>query len=272
LKTSFTGFWRRNLAFFRLAVLTNLEYRFNFLTDAVLQPVTTALIELTLWTAVFAAAQTETIGGFGRESYLAYVLWTAFVGRIAANWMYEFRMSEEVESGTINSLLVRPTSFYESYLSQFLGYKFVVSSFSLVIPLLASLWFRLPLEPMRLLPALALIIYYLVLMHTVSFVIATLAFHLSRIHSITVAKNLALWLITGELIPLDLFPEGIRNVVLWLPFASGVYIPVGYLTGRISEDLLYRGFLTTTLGIAFFGVLGAFMWKWGLSKYTGTGA
>ncbi len=242
------------------------------MTDAVLQPVTTALIELTLWTAIFATAKTNTIGGFGRESYLAYVLWTAFVGRIAANWMYEFKMADEIESGSVNSLLVRPTSFYECYLSQFLGYKFIVSSFSLVMPLLASYFIGLPFLPERLPATLALIVYYLVLMHTLSFVVASLAFHLTRIHSITVAKNLALWLVTGELIPLDLFPEGIRKVVLWLPFSSGVYIPVGYLTGRISEDLVYRGFLTTTLGICFFGGLGAFMWKWGLAKYTGTGA
>ncbi len=212
------------------------------------------------------------IGGFGKESYLAYVLWTAFVGRIAANWMYEFKMADEIESGSINSILVRPTSFYGSYLSQFLGYKFIVSGFSLVFPLLASYWFHLPLISLRILPALALIVYYLILMHTISFVIATLAFHLTRIHSITVAKNLALWLVTGELIPLDLFPEGIRQVVLWLPFSSGVYIPVAYLTGRISEDLLYRGFLSTTLGIIFFGAVGAMMWRWGLTKYTGTGA
>ena len=230
------------------------------------------MIELTLWTAIFATAKTNMIGGFGRESYLAYVLWTAFVGRIAANWMYEFKMSEEIESGTVNSLLARPTSFYECYLSQFLGYKMIVSIFSLIMPLLASYFFHLPFLPERLAGALALMVYYLILMHTLSFVVATLAFHLTRIHSITVAKNLALWLVTGELIPLDLFPEGIRQVVLWLPFSSGVYIPVGYLTGRISEDLLYRGFLTTTFGIFFFGALGALMWKWGLSKYTGTGA
>jgi ABC-2 type transport system permease protein len=272
LKTSFTGFWRRNLAFFRLAVLTNLEYRFNFLTDAILQPVVTALIELTLWIAIFATAKSNEIGGFTKDYYLAYVLWTAFVARITSNWMYEHRMTEEIETGTINSLIVRPTSFFEYYLSQFLGYKFITTGFSLLVPLIASYWLDFPLEISRVPIALLLIVYYLIFVHTLSFFVATIAFHLNRVHSLTMAKNLALWLFTGELLPLDLLPDGIRQALIALPFANAVYIPVSYITGRISADLFYQGFLTTTGGLIVMGTISALMWRWGISRYSGTGA
>jgi len=57
-----------------------------------------------------------------------------------------------------------------------------------------------------------------------------------------------------------------------LPFCNAVYIPVGYLTGRISEEMFYHGFITTTYGLVFFGALSVFFWRWGLSKYVGTGA
>lgn len=157
----------------------------------------TGLIELTLWIAIFATAKSETIAGFTREYYLAYVLWTAFVTRITTNWMYESRMIEEVEMGTINGLIVRPMSFYEYYLSQLLGYKLVTTALSFFVPLVLVWWMDLPTDFSRLPIALVLIVYYLLLVHTMSFLISTAAFHLNRVHSLTVAKNLALWLFTG---------------------------------------------------------------------------
>ncbi|MBX2994808.1 MAG: ABC transporter permease [Bdellovibrionaceae bacterium] len=269
---SFASFWRRNLAFFRLAVLTNLEYRLNFLTDAVLQPAVTSMIEVTLWFALFAGAGVAEINGFGLNAYLAYAIWSAFMARLTSTWMYEFRMAEEIDSGSINSLLTRPFSFFEYYMSQFMGYKTITTVVSLLVPLLTCWIFDLTIIWDRLLPALALVFYYLLVVQTLSFIVATLAFYLNRIHALTVAKNMGLWLLSGELVPLDLFPEGIKNALTWLPFANAVYIPVGYMTGRFGPDLFLRGWITATYGLIFFGLLAVLSWKRGVARYAGTGA
>lgn len=244
----------------------------NFFTDAVLQPVITALIELTLWIAIFATAGKDTIGGFTREYYLSYVLWTAFIARISVSWMYETRMIEEVDSGSINGLLVRPMSFFEYYLSQMIGYKAITTFFSLLVPLIFGWFFDWPLLLSRLPLVLLLVFYYLLLVHILSFIVSTVAFHLNRIGSLTVAKNLGLWLLSGELLPLDLLPEPFKSVLLKLPFCNAVYIPVAYLTGRVQMDLMIQGFVMNTVGIVFFGAIAVGMWRWGLSKYAGTGA
>ncbi len=225
-----------------------------------------------MWIAIFAAASTDTIAGFTKDYYLAYVLWTAFVTRITTNWMYESRMIEDVDTGTLNSLLVRPMSFYEYYLSQLLGYKLVTTASSFLVPIALIWWMDLPTDLTRLPLALLLIVYYLILVHTMSFLVACCAFHLNRVHSLTVAKNLALWLFTGELFPLDILPEPYKSWLLNLPFANAVYIPVGYITGRFSEDLVWHGFLTNTYGLAIASLAALFFWKWGISKYAGQGA
>jgi ABC-2 type transport system permease protein len=272
LKKSFANFWRRNLGFFRLAVITNLEYRVNYLTDAVLQPALATLIEITLWLALFRAAGTMEIAGFGRENYLAYVLWAAFLGRITSTWMYEFRMIEEIEMGTVNSLLARPVSFYEYYLSQFMGYKIVTSAISLVIPIAACFYFKLPMDFSRLAGALALVFYYLFFVHTLSFCIACISFRLNKVSSLTVAKNLGLWLFSGELFPLDLMPSPWKEWMISIPFANAVYVPVAYLTGRGGHEMLIGGFISTTVGLVVAGAVGAYLWKSGLRTYSGTGA
>ena len=271
MKRSFVAFWRRNLALCNLAVVSNLEYRFNFIIDAFVQPILTVGIEILLWLAIFKTAESAQIGGFNRESYLAYAVWAPFLGRITISWMYESMMVEEIASGSINTILTRPLSFYEYYLSQMLGYKMMTTVFSLLVPIAAGIYFKLPVFIERLGPALLLVIYYLILVHTLSFIISTLGFFLTRVRSFTLVKNLTLWLLSGELVPIDLMPVALKKVLLVLPFSSGVYIPLAYLTGRAEGSLLNQGFINVTLGLAVAIPFSFFFWRRGLHEYTGTG-
>lgn len=76
----------------------------------------------------------------------------------------------------------------------------------------------------------------------------------------------------GELFPLDLLPEPWKTTIISLPFASGVFVPVAYLTGRIEIDVVYRGFLSVTIGLIVLNLLGLYTWKKGMDSYVGTGA
>lgn len=272
MKKSFAVFWKRNLAFANLAIVSNLEYRLNYAIDAIVQPSLTTGIEILLWIAVFAGAQTSTIAGFPKEYYLSYALWSAFFARIATSWMYEFRMVEEVSSGSLNSIVVRPMSFYEYYLSQLLGYKLVTTIISMIIPVIAVFLFDLPTIYSRIPISILLCFYYLILVHSISFIVSCVAFHYTKISSLTVAKNLFMWILMGELFPLDLLPEPWKSLIIALPFSSGVFVPVGYITGRIGFETVMQGFMSVTLGLVVLNIIGAYMWKRGLETYAGTGA
>jgi len=229
-------------------------------------------IEILLWFAVFKGASSSQILGFGRDNYLSYAMWAAFFARIATSWMYEFKMIEEIGSGTINSLLVRPMSFYEYYLSQLLGYKFITTLISMIIPIVAAFYFELPTLFSRLPLAILLCFYYLILVHSISFLVCCVAFHLTKISSFTVAKNLMLWILTGELFPLDLIPQPWQKLMLTLPFPSGVFLPVGYITGRVNFSQMIQGFFSVSISLLIVNTTGALLWKKGLRSYEGTGA
>ena len=241
-------------------------------TDAALQPVLTAGVECALWAGIFGASGAQTIGGFPRSSYLAYALWTPFFARAAANWMYEFRMTEDVSSGAVNATLSRPISFYEFYLGQFMGYKLLTTALSLIPALAAVALLDTPTRLERLPLALALAGFYLVLAHTISFSIAAIGFYLNNVHSVTVAKNISLWMLTGELFPLDLAPEPLRSFLMAMPFSSACYRPVGFLIGRIGYRELGIGFLNVAIGLAVFGAIARALWIGGRKRYSGTGA
>lgn len=237
-----------------------------------MQPVISSAIEVTLWASILKGIGTDTLGGFGRESYLAYALFATFVGRITTNWMYEFNMLDEIDSGRVNAILMRPISFYEFYLSQFVGYKTVVAAAGLAIPIVVCRVMGLPFEPSRIPLTLLACAFYLVFVHTLSFCVACMAFFLNRAQSFTGIKNLAIWVLAGELVPLDLYPEPFRTWLIHSPFASGVYVPVGYLTGRVGHDLMLSSFVSIAGGIVVVGLFARWLWQRGLHAYTGTGA
>lgn len=263
---------RRNFAFAKLAIVSNLEYRLNYFVDAIVQPTLTTCIEMLLWYAVFKSAATTEIAGFSKEYYLSYALWAAFFARICTSWMYEYRMIQEIDSGSVNSLLTRPMTFYEYYFSQLMGYKFITTLCSMMVPLLAVMIFDLPTQFSRLPLAFALEFYYLILVHSISFVIAASAFYLNKVYAFTGAKNLALWLFTGELFPLDLMPEPMRSLVIALPFSAGVYVPVGYLTGRLDISSIGNSFVSITVALVLVNAFGLWLWRRGVNIYAGTGA
>lgn len=227
---------------------------------------------MALWWAIFASVGGPTLAGFPREAYLVYALWAAFFARIAVSWMYEFRMIDEIDTGKVNSVLVRPITFYEFYFGQFMGYKILTSWMSFIVPLLVSLFFPDFVHFSRLPLAIGLLIFYLVFVHTLSFLISSLAFFINRAHSITVVKNISLWVLSGELFPLDLVPEPYREWFMATPFRCGVYVPVAYITGRIQSAAVMQGFVTVFVWTIICGVLGTLMWNWGRRMYSGQGA
>lgn len=192
--------------------------------------------------------------------------------RLTTSWMYEYKMIEEISSGSVNSLIVRPMGFYEYYLFQFMGYKLGTSMISFLLPIIAAYLFHLPTIYSRIPLALMLAIYYLLLVHTISFLVSCFAFHLTKISSFTVAKNLLMWILTGELFPLDLIPDPWKSTIISLPFASGAYLPVAYVTGRVDFNAVKNGFLAITYSLILFNLIGMWLWKKGLRAYAGTGA
>ncbi len=256
----------------KLAMLSNLEYRFNFILDACVQPIISTSIDIMFWTSLFTLMGKDSFAGYGLKSYLGYLLWATFFSRISSNWMYEFRMIREIESGAINSILTRPFTFYEFYCGQFLGYKFLTAGVSFLIPLCIGFWWDFSIQHERLPFVLIMLVYNLFFIYSMSFLVSSLGFLFTKVNALTYSKNLILFLLSGEMFPLDLFPENVKNILIHLPFAAGCYIPVGYLTGRVSNDLFFSTFLSITIGmIAVMGVA-ILIWRAGVQRYSGTGA
>ena len=67
------------------------------------------------------------------------------------------------------------------------------------------------------------------------------AFWFGEVRSIVVAYNLGMLMISGQYIPIRLFPENILNIIKWTPIPYLVDLPVSIATGLINyPEWIYK--------------------------------
>lgn len=237
----------------------------------VVLPLCVFLVEAAFWVGLIHASGNPLLAGFPASYYLGYFLWLMLqLGSV--NWRFERAMISEINSGAVNALLLRPSSFYEYHLGQLLGQKLITALvMTPVIIFIARVW-DLPLHEDRLLPALLMGFGYVLLLFSVHFAVAAMAFFFDHVYSLNNTKNMIIWFLTGELFPLDLLPSPLREWVIALPFSCGTYLPAAYLSGRITTEVFMRGFVSLAVGGIVFGLIARYIWHQGLRRYGGTGA
>ncbi|MDF0553986.1 ABC-2 family transporter protein [Kamptonema sp. UHCC 0994] len=104
----------------------------------------------------------------------------------------------------------------------------------------------------------------------IQYTFALFAFWLERASAIEQVWSLVYLFLSGIIAPLQVFPESVRNVVLWTPFPYLINFPASILTGLPVD--VGRGLLVMLgWGVVFF-VWNRWLWRQGLKQYSGMGA
>ncbi|MEO7329822.1 MAG: ABC-2 family transporter protein, partial [Minicystis sp.] len=81
----------------------------------------------------------------------------------------------------------------------------------------------------------------------------------------------AFMILSGYLIPLDLFPPAVRAVTHALPFRYTLGVPVEIVTGTLRGEALYHAMLIQWAYVL--GIAGAALWVWraGIKRFSAYG-
>ncbi len=215
-----------------LGVKLALAYRFEALVQ-LLSASVVALLSWSLWTAVFR--DRATVAGQDGPGMISYVLvaWliTTFYGsRVDQELAARFR------EGLIAVDLLRPWDLHLHTYARDLGRAGVALLLS-TIPLLLLAGSLLGLKPPEQLWTWPVFALSLLLSHAIGFGFAFLvglaSFRLRNAAGLTHLKATLIGVFSGSLIPLDLFPEPIRSLVLLLPFQGMSHTPAILFTERL---------------------------------------
>ena len=195
------------------------EYKVNFFGRFARIPVELAIFYF-LWKVIFAARGATELGGMAFPTFIVYVMMTRFVFISMPNMSITWAVEDIIASGQLSYLLTKPVSFirymFFRYTPEFFLYGFTATA--LFIGVSAAIQWHVLANPIFWALFIISLILSIALNYTLFFSIATLTFWFDGIWGVTRSVQVMRSFLSGELIPLTLFPPALATVAAVLPF------------------------------------------------------
>jgi ABC-2 type transport system permease protein len=204
--------------------------------------------------------------------FARYFLAAFVVRQMNVIWViWEFE--KEVVQGTLSSKLLQPIDPVFHHLAAHISERFARLPFIIGLVLLffalypQAVW--LPSFDRAIFFLLAIILAFL-LRFLVQHTFALFAFWIERAVAIEQFWFLPYLFLSGIVAPLEVFPEQVRQVVLWTPFPYLIHFPAALIIGLPVQ--IGRSFAVTFAWTILFSIGNRWLWRKGLKRYSGMGA
>lgn len=258
------------LATIRMSWQKQLAYKLNFVLLIIGPTVVFCFVKFNLWDAVYSLQGIETIQGYRLQDMLHYQLWGMIVGFLGQGY-HNMNLAEDIRLGRISTYLVYPFGFWPYHTASFLAFQVLQIGVSIVtVAFLRLTGYLEAFAWTDLAQGFAFSLYVGFLWYQISFVLGLCAFWLEetwvlRVMFVTIAQFLS-----GSLLPLEIFPEQLVELLNWTPFPYMTYVPVKIFMGSYTGSLaLAFGVLTAWLAAV--SLVLHWVWGRGLRLYTAAG-
>jgi ABC-2 type transport system permease protein len=209
---------------------------------------------------------------FKSVDFARYFFAVFLTKQITTVWViYDFE--KEVLEGKLSPKLLQPLDPVWHHVANHTGERFARMPFVLVLSMLffilypqAFWWPNISNLLLFVLAAIMAFALRFIIQHT----FAMFAFWTEKAAALENLWLLFFVFLSGLIAPLDVFPENVRNIVMWTPFPYMINFPASILVG-LPVDLT-RGFLSIAGWFLIFLGINRFLWRMGLKKYSGMGA
>jgi ABC-2 type transport system permease protein len=260
---------RKFLAEFRACWNLVLEYRLMVIIWVL--TIVLPLIMLAAWLSIAASGP---VGRYDRTGFIAYYLAALVVRNMTGMW-FIWEMDSEMRLGALSFRLLKPMDPMIHYMA------LAVSSRPLRILILgpacvAAVWWMPGLnwavDPLSLLLFVFSLVGAWAILFLMQYTVGLSGFWITRALGLNDAWFFTYSLASGYLVPLDLFPDSVRHLLLFLPFRYTMSFPVELLLGRLSTSEILQGIATQWVWIAAIYALCRWVWNRGLRRYSAVGA
>ena len=233
---------RTYLPFTANEIKTQLAYRGAFYLWAFIS-LFSSFISYFLWMAIYGSSESGVIGNLTQNEMIVYIfmvyITSSLVSISISTWI-----GYAVTEGRVAMNLIKPIDYRMSLIAEAFGdmiYHLIVPSIFIWIGLELYKVFVLGM-PMVSLPTIFLYICSVLMSFLIyvlfDFCFGMVAFFTTYIFGLRMAKTALLSFLTGQLIPISLFPEVVQRVFDFLPFSSMIYTPVMIYLGKYSGNEL----------------------------------
>lgn len=265
----------RLLATYRALLVAQLQQAAQYRVQALLWmlfAIIRPVIFLAAWAAV-AATQGGSVGGFSVGDFTTYFVALTLVTHLTMAWnSHEFEF--EIRQGRLSPKLLRPLHPLHYSIVENAVFKLttIVPLSLALVGVVLTFGARFEMQPYQLILFVPSVILAAALTFTSTWVIATLAFWVTRMRTANTLFMRASFIFAGQIAPIALVPGWLQTVSYALPFWYMLGAPTEILRGSTSLEasLLILVAQAVWLAVAWIGF--TFAWRAGLRQYSAVGA
>lgn len=231
---------------------------------------TMPLIMLALWSTV---ASEGPIGRYGQDELTIYFLGTFIVRQLAAAWTC-WEINYEVRLGKLSTRLLRPVHPLVAYAAEGIAALPLRLTIAVPVALFAAWqvgWERFPQDATRWSLWLVSIVGAWLIVYFTNIAIGSLSFFMESSIKLMDVYFAAYFVLSGYMVPIDLFPPALRTAVDWLPFRYQLGLPTELLCGMHDVPTALGLIGQQWLYVIVLGTLGTFAWQRGVRHFEAFG-
>lgn len=246
-------------------------YRLNFSVWRIRQ-MARLLTVYFLWDAILG--KNQTLFGYNHTQILTYMLLGSFIDAIVFS-SQSFALADEINNGDLSNFLLRPINYFLYWAAKDAGDKlmnvlFFIFEFTIFVLILRPP-FYFQTNPADIIFFCTAVCLGIVLFFFCSIILGMLGFWSSESWAPRFLFIILLNFFAGGLVPLNMLPVTVYNILKLLPFTYLYYFPLRIYLGQANlSDILY-GFSITILWIGILFLAAKYIWNLGLKMYTAQG-
>jgi ABC-2 type transport system permease protein len=224
---------------------------------------TMPLVSLALWSAVSSNAP---LGRFGPKEFVGYFLAALIVRQITGCWLV-WELNYEIKQGTLSQRLLKPIHPLWVYGASNLAAIPLRAGLCLPVAILAILYAQLTSDP----ALLTIFFFSLIGAWCINFfamaLVGSLAFYLESSTGIFELWMITFMILSGYVVPLELFPPWARAIADVLPFRYTLGFPVEVLTGMLDVRSALKLLAMQWLQAATIAAAGILAFRGGVKRF-----
>lgn len=219
---------RRYLALVRASFMRGLVYRLHMLFTMITNVVYIVVIYF-LWKSIYA--NSDTLHGMSFQQTFLYLAVASSVFVLFKTFT-DWSMSEDIVTGAITRDLIKPADYQTMVFARAAGQmitQLLLITVPSVVLLLVVFRVQVPLGINVPFFVVSIALAY-VLSFLLDYMVGLTGFYTQSLWGISTTKEILVLVLSGSLIPLAFFPEGIRSVLNVLPFQAIYNTPISMIT------------------------------------------
>ena len=257
----------------KLGLEKSLEYRIDFILS-IFGSAFPIIVQYFIWLSVYNNSSLSYIYGYTFEGMVSYIIFASIVSKfIAAGFEYE--IGRDIKDGGLNKYIIKPISYFKYRISCFIGNKtvqFLLDGIILFISyIVLNRTMNVAIELTNVITFIIVIPICIVLNFLIFYAVSSMSFWTGEIWGIVIAIRMLVNILSGGVLPLDVFGDKINEIFKYMPFRYIIYFPINVLMGRVDAGEVRMGIIIQIVWIIIVYIIGKILWKIGIKKYVSTG-